>query len=926
MSLHYFKKYISLFSAAAIILSAAGTVCAADDTPVQAATDYKSCKNNGAVKNIAESEINVFLGAARPDGVIEWNGKGELDFEFVSDETALYCLELCWKPESSGVDISMGIKLDGKYPFSDLRETVLNRLWKNASNTPGTDSLGNEYAGEQVETGEFIRTAVRDKSGTDTKPYEFLLTAGKHTLTLVSPGQGMLIKEIKFTVPERTLPYAEISKDYDPKDNGADIIRIQGENADAKTSNSIIPKADNTDSGMTPSDSHRTKINYIGGSSWQSPGSALYWRFNVSAAGYYGFSVRYKQSELTNGESLRHLKIDGKTPFSEAEHLSFPYDPDWKYYTLKANGDNCLFYLEEGEHTLSLEVTPGELSEFFYRLSDIAEKLGDEYIKIIKITGDTPDLNRDYELFKQIPDFTETLTYCRDALLKEADSLKKFYNNKRTQFVAATENTARVLTQMLKSPYYAQQYVSDYYTNYSSLCSWLYDMTDMPLAIDEIQIVPYGKTCEKVNAGFFTDLKYGFDRFISSFSSDYEVSGGKEKNLRIWINWGQDQAAVLNSLIKDSFTPQTGINVNLEIVGTSLINGLVSGNYPDLQLRMARSEPVNLGMRGALYDLKNFKDCDSVITRFMPGSETPYVYADSLFALPDTQTYFIMFYRSDVLESLGLSVPETWNDFIYAATVIQRSNMNVYIPYTNITESGAVNQGIGSFNLFPTLMSQAGFSLYNSELTATDLNRKPVIDLFEFWTKLYSDYGILKEADFYNRFRVGTMPLGIAPYSVYMTLYSTVPEIKGRWGIAAVPGINEGEHFVSGSGTGCSVIAKSDKKEEAWEFLKWWTSAEVQKRYSNGVESILGMLGRINTSNAEAFKGLAWDGADASVLLGQWKSVKEVPEVPGSYYLTRAVDQAFWATVNGERSAKDAIAKWSAAANKEIERKIKEYD
>lgn len=227
-----------------------------------------------------------------------------------------------------------------------------------------------------------------------------------------------------------------------------------------------------------------------------------------------------------------------------------------------------------------------------------------------------------------------------------------------------------------------------------------------------------------------------------------------------------------------------GINVNLEIVGTSLINGWFRAIIPISSCAWRSSEPVNLGMRGALYDLKNFKDCDSVITRFMPGSETPYIYADSLFALPDTQTYFIMFYRSDVLESLGLSVPETWNDFIYAATVIQRSNMNVYIPYTNITESGAVNQGIGSFNLFPTLMSQAGFSLYNSELTATNLNRKPVIDLFEFWTKLYSDYGILKEADFYNRFRVGTMPLGIAPYSVYMTLYSTVPEIKGRWGIA----------------------------------------------------------------------------------------------------------------------------------------------
>lgn len=501
MSLHRLKKYISVLSALAIIVSAASTVYAAGDTLSETTADYKSYATDKTEYKPAENEINVFIRNVKTDNAaviydgeaLVWDGEGKISFEFETQETALYGLELLWKPSSSGVDINMGVLLDGEYPFSDMSDVVFNRLWKNANETPRADSLGNEYAPEQIEIGDYIRTEVRDKSGIVPKPYEFLLRAGKHSLTLVSPEQGISIKEIKFTVPERNAPYSEILRKYNLKESGADIITLQGENADAKTENSIIPKADNTNSTMTPSDSRKTKINYIGGSSWATPGSTIYWKFNIEKSGYYGFSARYKQSELVNGESLRWLKIDGETPFSEAEHLIFPYGSDWSYYTLKSNDEICYLYIEKGEHTLSLEVTPGELSDFFYRISDIADKLGDEYIKIIKITGDTPDPNRDYELFKQIPNFTETITYCRDELLKEAESLKKVYDNKRTQFVAALENTARVLSSMLRSPYYAQQYVSDYYTNYTSLCSWLYDMTDMPLAIDEIQLVPYGK-------------------------------------------------------------------------------------------------------------------------------------------------------------------------------------------------------------------------------------------------------------------------------------------------------------------------------------------------------------------------------------------------------------------------------------------------
>ena len=173
-----------------------------------------------------------------------------------------------------------------------------------------------------------------------------------------------------------------------------------------------------------------------------------------------------------------------------------------------------------------------------------------------------------------------------------------------------------------------------------------------------------------------------------------------------------------------------------------------------------------------------------------------------------------------------------------------------------------------------------------------------------------------------------------------MTIYSAAPEIDGRWAVALVPGThkndidcdvegcNKEEHLnrsIAGSGSGAGIIKRTSNKEAAWQFLKWWTSAETQARYSNNVESIIGLLGRVATANKEAFQQLAWDPDDLAVLMNQWSQVRELPEVPGSYYMTRAIDQAFWSVLNDGTNAKDAINEWSLVADQEIHRKIEEY-
>lgn len=907
-------------SAAAVAIN--GGIAESAFANVQDGYEAYSERNKGCEN--AESEIKITVSEPL------WNGEGEFTVPFTVTESGLYNMKIVWQPQKSGTDIELGIKLDGKYPFSESANCELVRLWKNAEETPRTDSQGNEYAQEQTEIGGNTETVIRDRSAIIAEPYAFYLEKGKHTVSFADAGQPISVYEVVFCPPYEAKPYADVFKANNAENNGGRIITVQAENADIKTSKSIIPKSDNSNAGMTPSDPYKAKINYIGGTTWQIPGETLTWKFNVETAGYYTLTVRYMQSDVINGESHRILRVNGETPFKEADDLVFGYCTKWKYWTFKdGNGEPYSIWLDSGENTLSLEASVGSQADYYYRLNDIVKTLGDKYIHIVMITGETPDANRDYNLFSQIPDFTEKLTDAKNGLNKLASDMKKAYGTRSTQFIASIENASRVLNNMLDNPYGAHLYLSDYYDSYTTLSSWLHDMNNMPLCLDEIQLVPFGKDFENKNADFFTQQYYNIVRFISSFSNDYKkaekTNEDGEREIKLWVTWGQDQASALESLIKESFTYKTGIKVNMQIVNTSLINGLLTGNFPDVALMQARTEPVNLGMRGAVADLTQFSDCEEVLERFAEGADIPYRYNGGLYALPDTQSFFIMFARTDILESLGLEIPKTWDEFIHATTIIQRNNMNVYLPYTQMGNASSVSGGLGSLHLFSTLMSQTRLSIYNKEGTATDIINDKAVDVFKYWTDFYKEYSVLKSADFYNRFRSGTMPLGIAPYTTYMTLYSAAPEIKGRWKIATVPGTDGGNNTVAGGGTGCSIIEKSPDKSAAWEFLKWWTSADTQSRYIGNVESLLGTISRPTTSNVEAFNSLGWDSSDLKVLNEQWSLVRELPEVPGSYYLIRAVDQAFWTVVNGEATARDALVKWSRVADGEISRKIKEY-
>ena len=205
------------------------------------------------------------------------------------------------------------------------------------------------------------------------------------------------------------------------------------------------------------------------------------------------------------------------------------------------------------------------------------------------------------------------------------------------------------------------------------------------------------------------------------------------------------------------------------------------------------------------------------------------------------------------------------------------------------------NPEYGMFAFWMFLYQNDG-EMYAYDGAKSALDQEPAIEAFDFWTSLYLNYQLPKEYDFVNRFRIGEMPLGIADYQNYNTLSVFAPEIRGLWEMIPIPGKEKGEildRSCGGWGQNAMILDQSDQKEEAWEFLKWWTSAETQEQFGREMESLLGAAARYPTANLEAVSKLPWPVKDYDHLMEQWSFVQGTPEVPGGYYTARHVNNAF---------------------------------
>lgn len=889
-----------------------------EEIPVANYNEYieSQPQNNGAEEIVVDAEAPV--------------NKEGFTVAFTVENDGLYTIGMSYKvTDKKTSDLTVGVKIDGEYPFSEASRLSFPRFWADKEKAR-EDEKGNTYAPEQVIYDNYYFAEAFDISGWSSELYYVYLTAGEHEITISSQNGEFQLEKIVFSIPEITDNY----NGADGNDYEGEPIVLEAEEAFLKTSNALAGKGDLFSSSVTPNNPMLSKINYIGSSNWKEAGETIYWKINVPKTAVYTLGFSYRQSEIINGNCYRHLKIDGKTPFEEARKVTFSYDDNWQYSLWSdKEGNPYKVLLTEGEHTLSLTVTPGDMTNVISLLNGTVAELGNLYRDITMITGDSVDTYRDYGLFNQIPEMEDKLNAFLDDLNSANKMFEEIAGHSSGSYTSVINGMIRVIEKMLAKKYSAHRYVSSYYSSYSSLSASLAEMRNMPLDIDKIILYSPSEKDLLKKDGFFGSMLFSVVRFISSFVTDYNMIGSgdsaKEK-LTVWVSWGRDQAQIFDTMLKTSFTPSTDIAVELKVVNATVVQALLSGDGPDCILQHSRTEPVNLAMRGALYDLTQFEDCDEVLDRFAKGADVPYRYKGGLYALPDTQTFYMMFYRTDVFEEFGFSVPETWEEFEEVAMLLIKNNLSVSVPYTQITDMTMVNSGVGSLSLFPTFAMQNGLSLYTEDGKSTNLSDPKVISSFKKFTDFYTKLRLPTTMSFFNRFRAGTAPLGIDSYLLYTTIEAGAPEIDGRWSMVQIPATVKEDGSLSAvssaGGTGCAILNISENKEAAWELLKWWTSADTQLAYSNNVESVLGPTGRISVSNTEALFNMSWEGDIAEQIKEAREEIQEIPEYPGSYYLSRALDHSFWNVVNSNKQPKDMLTTWGKEADEEIARKWAQYE
>lgn len=841
-----------------------------------------------------------------------------IEYAFHVEEAGLYDLSLLYYPvPGKNSAIQRSIFLDGELPYEELSLVEFQRIWRmditdsyvNAEGVTlrswGKDNQGNDLKPGCEEAPEWIESSLYDSQGYVTTQLSLYLTPGVHTVSLVGLREPLLIRWLRLSNRASVEDYQTVKDAWDSagaQDATGHVVRIEAENATRTSSQMLYAKQDQSSPAVYPSSAKELLNNTIGGESWRLNGQWIEWEFDVPEDGYYNIALVDKQNFVKGIYVSRRITIDGAAPFAELLNYGFSYSSNWRKDVLSDKQGNAYrFYLEAGKHTIRMEVVLGEFSDIISDVQDCVTQLNSIYRSVIRITGVAPDQYRDYEIERNLPELEGQLIQVRQELDGAiANLLDLIGNNSDKEAVLITMRDQ--LDELIYDQERFTEVLATYKVNVRATANWITQVISQPLQLDRLYIYSPDSEIRVEKIGFWAGLWHEICRLFYSFVIDYNQIGNVSKEdssaITLWIGTGRDQANVIKSMIDATFTPQTGINVNVQLVDmNTLLRATLAGQGPDVAIQVPNTNgaagavlnsgndsAVNYGIRNAVADLTQFSDYGQVVERFSESALVQLGFHGAAYGLPETQTFPMMFYRKDILMELGLEVPQTWDDVKVAMTVLAKNQM----------EFGM----LPSEQVFAMLLYQNGGAYYNRDGSRSALDSDQAINSFKQYCEYYTDYKLDKETSVDQRFRTGECPIIIADYTLYNNLQVSAPDIDGLWSIAPVPGTRKADgtidRSVGSTGLTSLIMSATTEPEACWEFLKWWTSDDVQTNFGYEMESLQGKAGRVPTANLEAFQKLAWKATDMDALLEQYRWVKGIPQVPGGYYSWRNVNNAFY--------------------------------
>jgi len=848
---------------------------------------------------------------------VEQAGKYEIAVDYLSKQTTI-----------KDIVIDVTVVYDASVTVSE-KNIELPSSWGDSSDEEICDIYGNEVSPVQETRNLWRKVFLYDQQYYSQNPISFELKAGKNIITLTKTQGELYIGNIYlFKAAEFKAYTAPAANDSAAKE----LISLEAENPLFK-STPEIRAASQQNVSVTPYSTDKNMLNVISGDTFNKSGYSLTYAFEVKTAGNYNISMKYYISQ-TNTSVYSKIFVDNVILNKELNSYEFKDRTGYNNETLNVDGENMLFYFEPGIHTITIQLDASLQSEIYYEMTDIISEINKLYLEIIKLTGGNADKNMDWQIdeFIQNPLASQRLNTWRDRLadlLVKINELSKSDPNKQNRLYQNVKNAYDKLCDLCKKPNELPHKLTVLSEGSSSIANMLSDSlhtsTFSPLSLDKIYVHGEDANLPSPKENFFLS-------FCGTVQRVFKSGVEKEKvDVEIWVNRSTYYVSLMQQYADAYYTPKTGIKIRFSLLPdeSKITYANASGTQPDAALGVSSTVPYDMGIRGALVDLASFADFKEVASSFTPGAYTNMTERNHVYGLPETQDFNITYYRKDLVEMLGVEVPQTYEDIIDIVPALQRYGMNYHMPL-------AGGSGLKSIAATAPIIYQYGGDIYSDDYLSTAIDSKEAIEAINMMVELFSLYSLpLTSQSFYNTFRSGTIPIGVAGFEVYLQLTTAAPEIAGLWDVTLAPGVErvdeDGNTYIDRTNTadakGCIIFNKSskEKQQQAWDFIKWWLSTETQASFANDIEATYGPTFLWNTANIEALRQTSMNQEHVEVILEQWDWCFNIPQTPATYIIERGISNVWNQAVFEQAPIRASISDAVLEINKEIDRKMKEF-
>lgn len=882
------------------------------------------------IKDICTSTDAVYTDDYGYTSAVQIGERGSIELELNVVADGIYYMCFDYLADSDTIlPVEAQFMIDGDFPFYEMRQQVLGSQWSTPQQK-SYDSYGNEVVGIPDKVYEWQNKYIMDSTYRYSGPLGIELTKGRHTVTVTLKEGTLLLGNFKLTAKPQVEAYTGSEKAA-----GDGFIEIQAEDFTYRNASSIHATCE-YDPNLYPYQAGNRIMNTVDSTSFSEGGQQISYQFTVEKEGNYYLAFHYSQSDKSDFPVFMNIRIDGELPNTEFENCAFAYKKDYNLYTLlDSEGNKISVPLGAGQHTISMQISMEPLRNALETIEQIMGKVNDLSLEVTKVAGTNKDKYRDFSLESYIPGIGDTLIQWADELAAVMEEARTYNPDKKKiaafSSISIAENQLRSLA---KKPDELIYRIDELATSTSSVNQHLANLIDSlngnDFSLDSIYL--YQEDAAKQlprHKNVFVKAGLGIVRFCTSFGKQaYSSSNTNPEHLQVSVNRSRQHLEIMQQMITEEFTPQTGIEVDLSLMPdqTKLVLANASGDSPDVATGVNYSIPFELGIRGALKDLTQFDDFAEVAGRYTEGLLMPYVIDDSVYAIPETMNFQVLFYRKDILDKLGLEVPDTLEDVEAMLPDLQMRGLNFYYPTARTV-------GMKTFLDTTPIIFQSGGRLYDTYVEDVTITSEEVVEGFTTLTNLFTIYNLPKDVpNFYQHFRNGDYPIGISDFGTYNLISNAAPEIDGSWGVALIPGVKDENGEVmrySSAGAESTFLFNStpEREEQAWEFVKWWSSAQVQAEFGQRLQITYGDEYYWNTANCEAFAQLPWDSDDKEVISEQLTWTMEAPRALASYMVERELSDAYNLVVLGAKSAnvREALDDAQKNIKRETLRKLEEF-